>query len=106
MTWKKGESGNPNGRTKDKLFRDALIMELKSKGESMPELRKIARSAIDQAIEGDSAARNMIVERLDGKVPRPAEDQESEEPVTVIIKHLVREREEKEAAERKLVDQK
>ena len=106
MTWKKGESGNPHGRTKDKVFRDALIMELKSKGESMPELRMIARSAIDQAIEGDSAARNMIVERLDGKVPRPAEDQESEEPVTVIIKHLVREREEKEGAERKLVDQK
>ena len=105
MTWKKGESGNPNGRSKDKLFRDALIMELKTKGERMPELRMIARSAIDQAIEGDSAARNMIVERLDGKVPRPAEDQESEQPVTVIIRDLVRERDEEEAAARKLVDQ-
>ena len=88
MAWKKGESGNPNGRSKDKLFRDALVMELKSKGKDMPELRQIARVAIDLAIAGDHAARNFIVERLDGKVPRPMEVSEADEPVTVIIQHI------------------
>ena len=90
MAWKPGESGNPEGRAKDKLFRDALIMELKSKGEDMPELRQIARAAIDQAIAGDSAARNFIADRLDGKVPRPVEVSDADQPVTVIIKKITR----------------
>jgi len=90
MAWTKGQSGNPLGRSKDKLFRDALILELKSKGADMPELRRIARVAIDLAIAGDHAARNFIVERLDGKVPRAVEVSEEDEPVTVIIQHIER----------------
>jgi hypothetical protein len=35
-------------------------------GEDMSELRRRARTAIDLAIAGDSAARNFIAERLDG----------------------------------------
>ena len=34
--WKPGQSGNPHGQAKDKLFRTAIIMELKSVGEDMP----------------------------------------------------------------------
>jgi hypothetical protein len=90
MGWTKGQSGNPNGRSKDKLFRDAIIIELKSRGEHMPELRQIARVAIELAIAGDHAARNFIVERLDGKVPRAVEVSEADEPVTVIIQHIER----------------
>ena len=86
MAWKKGQSGNQNGQGKDKLFRTALLMELKSRGEDMPELRKIARKAIDQALDGDNSARNMIIERLDGKVPQAVADDEG--PVTVIIEHI------------------
>jgi len=53
MPWKKGTSGNPNGNPgKDKLLRTALLMELKSKGEDMPELRKIARGVVDCAVKG------------------------------------------------------
>ena len=90
MAWKRGKSGNPHGRRKDKLFRDALIMELKSKGAEMPELRQIARKAIDQAVDGDTSARSLVIERLDGKLPRAVVDAETEQPVTVIIKHLTR----------------
>ena len=48
MPWRKGTSGNPRGNPgKDKLLRTALLMELKSKGQDMPELRKIARRVVD-----------------------------------------------------------
>jgi hypothetical protein len=68
MAWKKGTSGNPNGNPgKDKLLRTALLMELKSKGEDMPELRQIARKCIDVALEGQSWAVKEIWDRLDGK---------------------------------------
>jgi len=68
MPWKKGTSGNPNGNPgKDKLFRTALLMELKSKGQGMPELRQIARKCIDRALEGESWAVKQIWDRLDGK---------------------------------------
>jgi Family of unknown function (DUF5681) len=54
MAWKKGTSGNPRGNPgKDKLLRTALIMELKSKGQDMPELRQIARNCIDLALGGE-----------------------------------------------------
>src|SRR5262245_16515486 len=68
MPWKKGISGNPMGNPgKDKLFRTALLMELKSKGEDMPELRQIARTCIDLAVEGEPWAIKGIADRLDGK---------------------------------------
>jgi hypothetical protein len=88
MAWTKGESGNPNGRSKDKLFRHAIIIELKSRGEHMPELRQIARAAIDLATAGDHAARNFVVERLDGKVPRPVEVSEADEPAATTKANL------------------
>ena len=71
MPWRKGTSGNPRGNPgKDKLLRTALLMELKSKGEDMPELRKIARRVIDCAVnakENWSWAVKEIADRLDGK---------------------------------------
>ena len=41
MPWKKGQSGKPKGVGvgKEKLMRQALMMELKSAGEDLPELR-------------------------------------------------------------------
>ena len=68
MPWKKGASGNPKGNPgKDKLFRTALLMELKSKGQDMPELRQIARKCIDLALGGEPWAVKEIADRLDGK---------------------------------------
>lgn len=72
-TWQPGQSGNPNGRGKDKLFRQALMMELKEAGEDLPELRKIARSLIDTAKdplkENWSFACREVIDRIDGKAP-------------------------------------
>src|SRR5262245_16901732 len=75
MPWKKGTSGNPNGNPgKDKLFRTSLIMELKTRGQDMPELRRIARKCIDLAIGGESWAVKEICDRLDGKAPHSSPD--------------------------------
>ncbi len=67
MPWKKGQSGNPGGRPQDRHFRKALIAELRAAGDSMPELRQISRKIIDQALDGDLAAANVIWDRLEGK---------------------------------------
>ena len=68
---KNGTSGNPYGNPgKDKLLRTALLMELKNKGEDMPELRQIARRIIDCAVKGKENwtwAAKEIWDRLDGK---------------------------------------
>jgi hypothetical protein len=75
MPWKKGQSGNPTGVGvgKEKLFRQALMMELKSVGEDLPELRVIARNVIDEAKNRNNgewfAAAKELWNRLDGKTP-------------------------------------
>jgi hypothetical protein len=72
-TWKPGQSGNPDGRGKDKLFRQALVMELKAAGEDLPELRTIARNLIDVAKDTEhddwTFAVREIIDRVDGKAP-------------------------------------
>jgi hypothetical protein len=75
MPWKKGQSGNPTGVGvgKEKLFRQALVMELKAAGEDLPELREIARELIDTAKNREHDdwpfACREIIDRIDGKAP-------------------------------------
>jgi hypothetical protein len=70
-TWKPGQSGNPHGTAKDKLFRQALVMTLKEAGEDLPELRQIARELIDVAKNSENDdwpfAVREIIDRIDGK---------------------------------------
>jgi hypothetical protein len=75
-SWQPGQSGNPAGTAKNKLFRQAIVMELKSKGndkDAMPELRDIARALINTAKDAGHqhslAATKEIADRLDGKSP-------------------------------------
>jgi hypothetical protein len=64
----------PGGGLKpDKLMRDALALELAqdvrlSKNEKVKKLRLVARSLVDNAIEGDTAAIKEVFDRMDGKV--------------------------------------
>ena len=70
-------AGNSNsGSHKDKLFRKALIMEMKIRdaGEDMKTLRQIASDIFDDALKfnpanpaGKRDAINMIADRIDGK---------------------------------------
>ena len=67
-------AGNSNrGSHKDKLFRKALMMEIKIRdaGEDMKTLRGIAGGVLDDAFSADPQirrdARNTIADRIDGK---------------------------------------
>lgn len=101
MAWNKGESGNPTGTAKDKIFRQALMMELKSKGEALPELRKIARRIIDTAMgevkirKGQTKANytpefatTVIIERLDGKLAQGISGADGEGPLEIVVKKM------------------
>ena len=60
--WVKGQSGNPGGSEKTKLFRRALRECL-----TLNEAKDIALKVIAMAKAGDLAAVNIIADRLDGK---------------------------------------
>jgi hypothetical protein len=63
-------AGNANsGQRKDRLFRDAVIMELGSRDgkEAHKTLRRIAGAMIDAGIEGDIQAAKEIRDTIDGK---------------------------------------
>lgn len=67
MAFKKGQSGNPGGRSKEKPFADALRMEIAAAGEDHKALRKVAKALLEQAEGGDIRAIRELADRLDGK---------------------------------------
>ena len=69
MTWKKGQSGNPNGRAKDKTWADAIRIAVNEayEGGDRKKLRVLAEKLVDKALEGEIAAMKEIGDRLDGK---------------------------------------
>lgn len=83
-------AGNSNsGSHKDKLFRKALVMEIKIRdaGEDMKTLRQIASGVLDDALNTnpDKAlqrkdAVNMIADRIDGKPAQAIIGGEDDDP--------------------------
>jgi len=70
--WKKGQSGNPNGRPKKEvcipdILRKILHDQNKYTLDKETNLEGICRIAIDQALSGDKDARNFIADRTEGK---------------------------------------
>ncbi len=74
--WKKGESGNPNGRPKKDICLTSLLKKLL---DEVPEGEKggrtwaqlIALVLVRGALKGDRFLIEMVLERVDGKVPQP-----------------------------------
>jgi Family of unknown function (DUF5681) len=61
------------GPKPDKLMRDALALELHQEvklttGEKIKKLRQVARTLVDNAIDGDTTAVRECFDRMDGKV--------------------------------------
>lgn len=69
MAWKKGESGNPGGRTREKPFAEALRIALAEEEPATQKrkLRVIADKLVDAALDGDPWAIKEVIDRVDGK---------------------------------------
>ncbi len=86
MTFKPGQSGNPQGLRRAKLFADALRMELAAVGADHKALRKIARNLIDMAMAGEMVAIKELADRLDGKAAQALQHSgEDAGPIVVMI---------------------
>ena len=83
---------NPRGQQRDKIYREALRLELAdmSEGIDLKKLREIARAHIEKAAAGDMQAIKELADRLDG---RPAQILEhsgpDSEPITEIVHEIV-----------------
>lgn len=88
MPFQPGHKLSVGGR-KDKPFRDALMMELKSAGQDMPALREIARGLINRAKDNDQAARE-FADRIDGKVPQSVIGGDDDDNPIKVVQQLER----------------
>jgi phage I-like protein len=66
------------GQQRDKLYREALRMELAAAGEDLKKLREIARVHIEKAAAGDMQAIKELADRLDGKPTQILEHSDGE----------------------------
>ena len=66
MTWQKGQSGNPRGRPK-REGTDVTYLQALTKQVGSAHWKKIVQKAVEQAEEGNAAARRILFEYLMGK---------------------------------------
>lgn len=73
------------GQQRAKPFRDALQIEINAAldGDNPRSIRRIARSLLEKAGDGDVAAIKEVADRLDGKVPQAIVGDDEHDPVTV-----------------------
>ena len=76
--------GNTNGTKQKRVFGDCIRREAAQRPE---DILRIVRKAIEQAQEGDAAARSWLAERCDGKAPQPVVGDDDSDPIS--IKELV-----------------
>ena len=71
MAFKKGISGNPGGRSGEKIFTDALRLELNridpTDKEKRKKVNKLAEKLVECALDGEGWAFQQIADRLEGK---------------------------------------
>jgi hypothetical protein len=71
MAFKKGISGNPGGRSGEKIFTDALRLELNrvdpQDKDKRKKINRLAEKLVSCALDGEGWAFNMIADRLEGK---------------------------------------
>lgn len=96
MPFPKGQSGNPGGRTQEKLIADALRVAMLADSEEKDEtgkrksrLRAAAEKVAIKAAEGDLAAFNVAADRLDGK-PTQAIAEDPDNPIGSTLLDVMR----------------
>ena len=83
---------NPRGQQRDKIYREALRLELAdmSEGVDLKKLRQIARAHIEKAASGDMQAIRELADRLDGKPAQILEHSGLDsEPITKVVNQFV-----------------
>ena len=102
MAFKKGISGNPGGKSGDKIFSDALRLEVNRIDPKNPDRKRInalAEKLVNAAlIDGESWAFQQIADRLEGKPTQVVEstddrtsiDEFSDAELTAILRQRVK----------------
>ena len=104
MAFKKGISGNPGGRSREKIFTDALRLELNRVDprdkEKRKKINRLAEKLVECALEDkESWAFQQIADRLEGKpvqvVDATIDDRHdieefSDAELTAILRHRLR----------------
>src|SRR5215467_14873804 len=83
---------NPRGQQRDKIYREALRLELAdmSEGIDLKKLREIARTHIEKAAAGDMQAIKELRDTLDGKPAQALEHSGPDsEPITKVVNEIV-----------------
>src|SRR5262245_613094 len=82
---------HPRGQQRDKLYREALRLELAdmNEGVDLKKLREIARAHIEMAAAGDLHAIKELRDTLDGKPAQMVEAAGPETPITEIVHKYV-----------------
>jgi hypothetical protein len=81
--FKPGQSGNPNGRPSTKKFTDKIRQALEKNDGEM--LRAMVNVACQRALKGDFRYFKEIIDRVEGKVDRTAEEAQSTMPCQIVI---------------------
>jgi hypothetical protein len=69
MPFEKGKSGNPGGRSRRTLVTDSIVRELNAAAEDGDgnKARQLAKALVKKAIDGDTRAADIVLERVEGK---------------------------------------
>src|SRR6516164_3196859 len=90
------------GQQRDKLYREALRMELAAAGEDLKKLREIARVHIEKAAGGDMQAIKELADRLDGRPAQILEHSGPETPVIRFVREIVHVTETRESLDKEI----
>lgn len=73
MPFRKGQSGNPGGRARERAIANAMRLAANEvdTATGLKKLRLACEKVVNAAVEGDLAAFNVMADRIDGK---PAQD--------------------------------
>ncbi len=84
MTWKAGESGNPDGGRKQRRLFDETIRRAIAQ-EDGKRLRRGCEALLDAFAAGEEWAQRLLIERLDGKAPQPIVG-EDDQPLRAVVR--------------------
>ena len=80
--FKKGISGNPGGKSKYKIYSDALRVEV-NRIDNRRKINALAEELVSCALAGEGWAFNEIGDRLEGKPMQPIEHSDTDDRTSI-----------------------